>query len=132
LDFEALQYRGALAFWSTAERACPVQSGASRSSASSTSAIFHSATCAPPRRFGNVEGSLFGGWYLLGGLRHEERKLSVPFPQEGSYKGSGGEAGVRYLTSPERWGAFKLRALEARFIDRALNTVALLDEPLRC
>jgi hypothetical protein len=61
---------------------------------------------------------LFGGWHLLGGLSRLEDCYSVPFPQVGSYRASGGEAGVKYLFPSANWAAFNLRALDGAYFDR--------------
>jgi hypothetical protein len=55
----------------------------------------------------------------------------VPFPQEGSYRASGGEAGVRWVAPSANWLAFNLRALEGRYVDRVLDPVAKIDDGFR-
>jgi exopolysaccharide biosynthesis operon protein EpsL len=74
---------------------------------------------------------LFGGWHLLGGLSRLQTRYSVPFPQEGSYRASGGEAGVKYIAPSTNWLAFNLRALDGAYLDRALDPVARLDDGFR-
>jgi len=65
-----------------------------------------------------VDAWLFRGWHLLGGLSRLENRYSVPFPQEGSYRTSGGEGGVKYLFPSANWVAFNLRAHEGDYLDR--------------
>lgn len=79
----------------------------------------------------SADAELFGGWHLTGGLRSEKNRYSVPFPQEGSYRANGGEAGVRWVASSSNWLAFNLRSLDGRYVDRALDPVAKVDDGFR-
>jgi exopolysaccharide biosynthesis operon protein EpsL len=74
---------------------------------------------------------LFGGWHVTGGFTQERNRYSVPFPEEGSYRASGGEAGVKWVARSENWLAFNLRSLEGRYTDRPLDPVAFLDDGFR-
>lgn len=74
---------------------------------------------------------LFGGWHVTGGFTQERNRYSVPFPEEGSYRASGGEAGVKWVARSTNWLAFNLRSLEGRYTDRALDPVLLLDDGFR-
>src|SRR5262245_30499560 len=73
-----------------------------------------------------ADALLFGGWYLTGALDYVRNSYSVPFPQEGSYRASGGEAGVKWVAPAENWVAFKLRSLDGSYVDRVLDPVARL------
>jgi len=68
---------------------------------------------------------------LTGALSQVRDRYSVPFPQEGSYRASGGEAGVKWVAPSANWLAFNLRSLEGRYLDRPLDPVALLDDGFR-
>ena len=74
---------------------------------------------------------LFGGWHVTGGLTYEGNRYSVPFPEEGSYRASGGEAGLKWVARSANWLAFNLRSLEGRYVDRPLDPVLLLDDGFR-
>lgn len=74
---------------------------------------------------------LFGGWHLTGALSQVRDRFSVPFPQQGSYRADGGEAGVRWVAPSANWLAFNLRSLDGRYVDRVLDPVARLDDGFR-
>ena len=78
-----------------------------------------------------ADASLFGGWHLMGALNDVRNGYSVPFPQEGSYRASGGEAGIKWEAPAANWAAFTLRSLDGRYVDRALDPVARLDDGFR-
>ena len=76
----------------------------------------------------SADAWLFGGWHLVGGLSGVQDRYSVPTPHQGSYRADGVEAGARWVAPSENWLAFKLRSLEGRYTDRALDPVALIDD----
>lgn len=130
LDFDALDYRGGWA-WHLGPRVSGALS-AERSESLANYGDFRIASQRNVRlaqsRLLLVDARLPGGWHLLGGIRGEETKYSVPFPQEGSYRARGGEAGVRYVARSGNQVTFKRLSLDADYVDRALDPVALLDD----
>jgi exopolysaccharide biosynthesis operon protein EpsL len=74
---------------------------------------------------------LFGGWHVTGALDQVRNRYSVPFPQQGSYRASGGEAGAKWVAPAGNWAAFTLRSLDGRYVDRALDPAARLDDGFR-
>jgi exopolysaccharide biosynthesis operon protein EpsL len=133
LDFDALQYQGAW-LWQLGPRV----SGSLAADRSQSLVRYTDFRDTSQRNVRTVENRLlsvndrvFGGWHLVGGLRQQERKYSVPFPQEGSYQARGSEAGVFYLAPSGNSATFTLRWLDADVTDRALDPVALLDSGFR-
>lgn len=130
LDFNALDYLGAWS-WQLGPRI-----GGTLSAARAQSLADYSEFRNPGQRnvrttenfaFG-AQAWLFGGWHLTGALSQVGNRYSVPFPQEGSYRASGGEVGVKWLAPSTNWLAFNLRTLDGRYVDRPLDPVALLDD----
>jgi exopolysaccharide biosynthesis operon protein EpsL len=74
---------------------------------------------------------LFGGWHLTGGLSQSRNHYTVPFPQEGSYRAAGAEAGVRWVAPSENWLTLNYRSLDGHYVDRPLDPVAFLDDGFR-
>jgi exopolysaccharide biosynthesis operon protein EpsL len=120
LDFEALNYAGAWS-WQVGPRVGGTLSAA-RTQALADYGEFRNPGQRNVRTTENLQLAaqawLFGGWHLLGGLSRLENRYSVPFLQVGSYRASGGEAGVRYLFPSANWAAFNLRALDGAYLDR--------------
>ena len=133
LDFEGLNYAGAWT-WKFTPRIGGALS-ATREEALADYGEFRRPDVLNVRTTENLlaaaEAELFGGWHLTGGLRSEKNRYSVPFPQEGSYRANGGEAGVRWVASSRNWLAFNLRSLDGRYVDRALDPVAKIDDGFR-
>jgi exopolysaccharide biosynthesis operon protein EpsL len=133
LDFDALNYRGAWD-WRLGARI-----GGNVSASRAQSLVDYSEFRNPGQRnvrttenfAAGADAWVFGGWHLTGGLLQERNRLSVPFPEEGSYRASGGEAGVKWVARSANWLAFNLRSLEGRYLDRPLDPVALLDDGFR-
>lgn len=133
LDFEALNYLGAWD-WKLTPRF-----GGALSAARTQSLADYSEFRNPGERnvrttenFGaGAEARLFGGWHVTGGLTQERNRYSVPFPQAGSYRASGGEAGVKWVARSTNWLALNLRSLEGRYVDRPLDPALLLDDGFR-
>lgn len=129
LDFDPLQYRAAWS-WHLTPRVSG-QLGAERGESLVSYADFRDPSQRNVRtaenRFLSADAWLFSGWHLLGRLRREEVDYSVPFPQEGSYRGAGVEGGVRYDTRAGNSLTAGVRRLDADY-DRALDPVALRDD----
>jgi exopolysaccharide biosynthesis operon protein EpsL len=129
LDFDALQYQGAWV-WQLGRRVSG-SIAAERNQSLVRYTDFRDTSQRNVRtaenRLLSVDGWLSGGWHLVGGLRQQERKYSVPFPQEGSYQASGGEGGLLYLAPSGNSATYMLRSLDADVTDRALDPVALVD-----
>jgi hypothetical protein len=96
LDFEALNYLGA---WNW--RLGPRLSGTANAAREKSLADYGEFRDPSRRNVRTTENFrvaadawLFGGWHALGALIHVQNRYSVPFPEEGSYRASGGEAGV--------------------------------------
>jgi exopolysaccharide biosynthesis operon protein EpsL len=130
LDFNALNYLGAWN-WQLGPRI-----GGTLTAARAQSLVDYSDFRDPGQRnvrttenfAAGAQAWLFGGWHLTGALSEVRNRYSVPFPQEGSYRASGGEAGVKWLARSTNWLAFNLRSLDGRYVDRPLDPVALLDD----
>jgi exopolysaccharide biosynthesis operon protein EpsL len=130
LDFEALNYLGAWN-WQLGPRI-----GGALSATRAQSLVDYSEFRNPGQRnirttenfAADAEAWVFGGWRVTGGLSQLRNRYSVPFPQEGSYRASGGEGGVRWVARSDNWVAFKLRQLEGEYLDRPLDPVARLDD----
>jgi len=130
LDFEALNYLGAWD-WKLGPRI-----GGTLSATRAQSLVDYSEFRNPGQQnirttenyAAGVEARVFGGWHLTGALSEVRNRYSVPFPQEGSYRASGGEGGVRWVARSENWVAFKLRQLDGAYVDRPLDPVARLDD----
>jgi exopolysaccharide biosynthesis operon protein EpsL len=133
LDFNALNYLGAWN-WQLGPRI-----GGTLTATRAQSLVDYSEFRNPGQRnvrttenfAAGADAWLFGGWHLLGGLSHVQNRYSVPFPEEGSYRASGGEGGVKYLFPSANWVTFTVRALAGRYVDRALDPVARLDDGFR-
>lgn len=133
LDFEALNYLGAWN-WQVTPRV-----GGTLSATRAQSLVDYSEFRNPGQRnvrttenyAAGADARLFGGWHVTGGLTQERNRYSVPFPQEGSYRASGGEAGLKWVARSTNWLAFNLRSLEGRYVDRPLDAVQLLDDGFR-
>lgn len=129
LDFEALNYAGALD-WRLGPRI-----GGTLSATRAQSLADYSEFRNPGRQNVRTTESLaagadawvFGGWHLTGALSRVRDGYSVPFPQEGSYRASGGEAGLKWVAPSASWLAFNLRSLDGRYVDRPLDPLARLD-----
>jgi exopolysaccharide biosynthesis operon protein EpsL len=120
LDFDALNYVGA---WTW--RLGPRLSGAANAAREKSLADYGEFRDPSRRNVRTTENFrfaadawFFGGWHLVGALSRLENRYSVPFPQEGSYRANGGEAGVKYLFPSANWLTFNLRALEGDYLDR--------------
>ena len=133
LDFDPVQYRGEWQ-WHLTPRVSGAL-GADRTEALANYGDFRNAAqrnvLTNENRHLSVDGWLFGGWHLQGGLRQQETRYSVPFLQLGSYRATGGDAGVRYEAGSGSSLAFTLRSLDAKYIDRPLDPVNLLDDGFR-
>jgi exopolysaccharide biosynthesis operon protein EpsL len=130
LDFDALAYRGQWAWqlgrrWSGTFGAERVQSLVDYSEFRDAS---QRNVLTAQRNFVSMDGWLYGGWHLRGGLEQQEHKNSVPFTARGSYRASGGEAGVEYLARSTSSVALKRRALDGQYIDQPLDARARLDD----
>jgi exopolysaccharide biosynthesis operon protein EpsL len=129
LDFDPLQYRAAWS-WHLTPRVSG-QLGAERAESLVSYADFRDPSQRNVRtaenRFVSADAWLFSGWHLLGALRREDLDYSVPFPQEGSYRGNAVEGGVRYDTRAGSSLSAGLRSLHADY-DRPLDPVALRDD----
>jgi exopolysaccharide biosynthesis operon protein EpsL len=133
LDFEALNYLGAWN-WQLTPRF-----GGALTATRAQALVDYSEFRNPGQRnvrttenfSAGADAWLFGGWHLTGALSHERNRYSVPFPQEGSYRASGGEAGVKWVARSTNWLAFNLRSLDGRYVDRPLDPVLLLDDGFR-
>jgi exopolysaccharide biosynthesis operon protein EpsL len=133
LDFEALNYLGAWN-WQLTPRF-----GGALTATRAQSLVDYSEFRNPGQRnvrttenfSAGADARLFGGWHLTGGLTQERNRYSVPFPQEGSYRASGGEAGVKWVARSTNRLAFNLRSLDGRYVDRPLDPALLLDDGFR-
>jgi len=130
LDFEALNYLGAWT-WQLGPRIGGALR-ATRDEALADYSEFRNPGELNVRTTENFLASadawLFGGWHLTGGWSAVRHRNSVPIPQEGSYRASGAEAGVKWVSPSANWIAFNLRSLDGRYIDRPLDPVAFLDD----
>jgi exopolysaccharide biosynthesis operon protein EpsL len=133
LDFEGLNYLGA---WEW--RLTPRISGTLTASRAESLADYSEFRNSGQRNVRTTENSaaladawLFGGWHVTGGWTQERNRYSVPFPEEGSYRASGGEAGVKWVARSTNWLAFNLRSLDGRYVDRPLDPALLLDDGFR-
>ena len=130
LDFEALNYLGAWN-WQLGPRL-----GGTLSATRAESLVDYSEFRNPGQRnirttenfAAGADAWLWGGWHLTGGLSEVRNHYSVPFPQEGSYRASGAEGGVRWVARSDNWVAFNLRQLDGEYVDRPLDPVARLDD----
>jgi exopolysaccharide biosynthesis operon protein EpsL len=130
LDFNALNYLGAWN-WQLGPRL-----GGTLTAARAESLVDYSDFRNPGQRnvrttenyAAGAQAWLFGGWHVTGAFSEIRNRYSVPFPQEGSYRASGAEVGVKWLARSTNWLAFNLRSLDGRYVDRALDPVALLDD----
>jgi len=130
LDFEALNYLGAWN-WQLGPRL-----GGTVSATRAQSLVDYSEFRNPGQRnirttenfAAGADAWVFGGWHLTGGLSQVRNRYSVPFPQEGSYRASGGEGGVKWVARSANWVAFNLRQLDGEYLDRPLDPVTLLDD----
>ena len=133
LDFNALNYRGGWA-WHLGPRVSGVLS-VERAQALVNYGLFRDTSVrnvrTAERYLATGEGEVATRWHLLGGFVGEEVKYSFAFPQQPSYRASGGEAGLKYLTRVDRYVSFKIIELNAAYTDRALDPVALLDDGFR-
>jgi exopolysaccharide biosynthesis operon protein EpsL len=133
LDFNALNYLGAW-HWQLGPRL-----GGALSATRAQSLVDYSEFRNPGQRnvrttenfAAGADAWVFGGWHLTGALSQARNRYSVPFPQEGSYRASGGEAGVRWVARSANWLALNLRSLDGRYVDRPLDRVAFLDDGFR-
>ncbi len=133
LDFNALDYIGAWT-WHLGPR---IEGSVSAARAESLAdySEFRNPGELNVRTTGNFLASadawVVGGWHLVGGLSRMQDRYSVPTPHQGSYRADGVEAGMRWVAPSENWLAFKLRSLDGRYTDRALDPVALIDDGFR-
>jgi exopolysaccharide biosynthesis operon protein EpsL len=133
LDFNALNYLGAWD-WQVTPRV-----GGALTASRTQSLVDYSEFRNPGQRnvrttenyAATADARLFGGWHVTGGLTQERNRYSVPFPQEGSYRASGGEAGLKWVARSTNRLAFNLRSLEGRYLDRPLDPALLLDDGFR-
>jgi exopolysaccharide biosynthesis operon protein EpsL len=133
LDFNALNYNGAWN-WQLGPRI-----GGALTAARAQSLVDYSEFRNPGQRnvrttdnySAGADAWVFGGWHVTGALTQVRNRYSVPFPQEGSYRASGAEAGLKWVAPSTNWVAFNLRSLEGRYLDRPLDPVALLDDGFR-
>jgi hypothetical protein len=133
LDFDALDYRGEW-LWQLGERLSG-SLGTGRVQQLADYSEFRDVSqrnvLSMERTFAAADAWLFGGWHALGSIEEQKHKYSVPFPQRGSYHGNGGEAGVMYSAPGGSSTALRVRALDARYVDRSLDPAALLDDGFR-
>jgi exopolysaccharide biosynthesis operon protein EpsL len=133
LDFDALEYRGTWRWYLTPRVSGTL--GADRSQALVNFTDFRDPSQRNVRtaenRLLSVDGWLFGGWHLLGGLRQQEVKNSVAFVQLGSIRASGAQGGVKYVARSGSSVTFNLRSLVGHFTDRTADPVTLLDDGFR-
>jgi exopolysaccharide biosynthesis operon protein EpsL len=133
LNFEALNYLGAWN-WQLSPRISGVVS-ATRAESLADYSEFRNPGELNVRTTKNFLASadawLFGGWHLTGGVSRVQNRYSVPIPQEGSYRASGAEAGVKWVAPSDNWLAVNLRSLDGRYTDRALDPVAFFDDGFR-
>lgn len=133
LDFDALNYRGAWE-WRLGPRIGGALSAA-RAEALADYSEFRNPGVLNVRTtetfLAAADAWLFGGWHVTGGLTGMRDRYTVPVPERGSYRASGGEAGVKWVARSENWVALNLRALDGRYVDRPLDPVALLDDGFR-
>jgi exopolysaccharide biosynthesis operon protein EpsL len=130
LDFNALNYLGAWN-WQLGPRL-----GGTLTAARAEALVDYSDFRNPGQRnvrttenyAAGAQAWLFGGWHVTGAFSEIRNRYSVPFPQEASYRASGAEVGVKWLARSTNWLAFNLRSLDGRYVDRALDPVALLDD----
>jgi len=130
LDFDPVEYRGEWQ-WHLTPRVSGAL-GADRSQALANYGDFRNASqrnvLINENRRLSVDGWLFGGWHLLGGLRQREINYSVPFPQVGSFRETAGEAGLKYLAGTAASLTVNFRSTSGHYTDRVLDPVALLDD----
>jgi exopolysaccharide biosynthesis operon protein EpsL len=130
LDFDALDYRGLLD-WRLGRRLSGTL-GTERAQSLADYSEFRDSSrrnvLTLERTFLSVDGWLFGGWHLLGGLQEQQHKYSVPFPQRGNYRAIGSEAGVAYLARSGSSAALKLRRLDGHYLNQPLDSVTQLDD----
>lgn len=133
LDFNALNYRAGWA-WHLGPRVSGVLS-TERAQALVNYGLFRDASVRnvrlAERYLANGEAELVTRWHLLGGLLAEEVKYSSAFVQQPGYRARGGEGGVKYLASAERYVSFKVIALDADYTNLELDPVSVLDNGFR-
>jgi exopolysaccharide biosynthesis operon protein EpsL len=79
----------------------------------------------------SIDGLLFGGWHLLGGVSRDETKNSVVFVQQASYRATGADAGLRYVAESGNSATVTTRSSRADYIDQPLDPANLLDDGYR-
>jgi len=133
LDFDALDYRGAWQ-WHVTPRVSGVLS-AERSQALVNYADFRNITQRNVRtaenRRASVDWLMFGGWHLVGAASHQEWRTSLPIVDQGSFRATAAEAGVKYFAPSANAIGFNLRSLEGRYTDRPLDPVNFLGDGFR-
>ena len=78
-------------------------------------------------RIFNVDGSIGGGWHLVGGLMEVNSRNSQNFTAVGDYVQDGGEVGVKYVARSESWISLVQRESHGDYRGRILDPVAQLD-----
>jgi len=79
----------------------------------------------------SIDGLLFGGWHLLGGVSRDESKNSAIFVQQASYHATGGDVGLRYVAESGNSATVAARSSRADYIDQPLDPANLLDDGYR-
>ncbi len=133
LDFDAFQYRGGWD-WRLGTRLSGTLS-AERRQALVDYAIFRDTArrnvVTTDHRLASLDGWVSGGWHVLLAATQEMAKNSVPFQQVGSYRLTGGDAGVKYLA--QSGSSIELHAASGRgdYLDQPLDPVRLIDDGYR-
>jgi exopolysaccharide biosynthesis operon protein EpsL len=129
LNFNAFQYRAAWQ-WHLSPRVSGSVS-ADRSQSLANFADFRNSTqrnvITSENQNATVDGLVFGGWHLVGGVLHQESRATITF-QVQSYRATGGEAGIKYLAVSGNSVAFNVRSLAGRYIDRPLDALRFIDD----
>ena len=75
-----------------------------------------------------VNGLLGAGWSVQAKALGYELKNSAAFAENPSNRSLGGEAGVRYDSSPGRWLALDVRAMRGDYVNQPINPVTFTDD----
>ena len=133
LNFDAFQYRGGWD-WRLGTRLSGTLS-ADRSQALVNYADFRNTTqrnvVTTEHRLASLDGWVSGGWHALLAATQVVSENSVPFIQQGSYRLTGGDGGIKYLA--QSGSSVELHAASANgdYLDQPLDPVNLIDDGFR-
>jgi exopolysaccharide biosynthesis operon protein EpsL len=131
-DFNPLAYRGAW-LWRIGPRVSGTLSAAQSqylySFADTRNLTQRNVTTSNSNAF-TVDGWVSGGWHLVGAALYDKTHNSVPVLATPNFQESGGQGGVKYITSSGNTVAANYRTLHGSY-DRPLDSILVLDDGYR-